>query len=397
MNMNYEQLKTLDEQYYFPVFGQRQEAVFARGDMQYMYDIEGKKYTDFLGAIACVCLGHGHPKFNAALNEQIANYISCANYFYNEPQAKLVELLCTATKYEKAFICSSGAEANEGAIKLARKVHFNKGENRTQIITCTNSFHGRTLATLAATGQDRFHAPYKPLMETFDYVAFNNCEELKSKLSGNTCAVILEVIQGEGGVIPATQEFVTLARKLCDEYGAQLIFDEVQTGMGRTGKLLAQEHFGILGDITTLAKSLGNGFPVGAFIARGEAAKAFTAGDHGSTYGGNALACTAAYTVLSTILEENLCERVEQMGVYFMETLKNNLKNKKSVLDIRGKGLIIGVELSTDYSAPALQKELLKRGFMICTAGRNTLRFLPSYCIQKSDIDSLVGALLAIL
>lgn len=393
--MDIQQIKQLSDKYYFPVFGDRHEVNFTHGKMQYLFDENGKKYTDFLGAIACISLGHAEEGFTLALNEQITKFINVSNYFYTEIQAKCAEILCEMSNYERAFFCSSGAEANEGAIKLARKYHFDKNDPRTQIITCKNSFHGRTLATLAATGQDVFHKPYEPLMKDFDYVPFNDCVALNNMVSEKTCAVIIEPIQGEGGVVPVSGEFVKTARELCDKYDCVLIFDEVQTGVGRTGRFLAQEHFGISGDITTLAKALGNGFPVGAFIARGKVANSFNKGDHGTTFGGNILACTAAYYVLNSIRENDLIVRCQNMGDYFISELKNNLD--KNVLDIRGMGFMIGVELDPCIDAKEIQKELLKLGFLICTAGKNTLRFLPCYNIGKDDIDNLIIAIKSIL
>lgn len=387
--MNLQQIKELDKKHFMGVFGERFSVLFEDAKGVSLFDKEGKEYIDFLAGIAVNCLGYGDEGYAQVIAKQASSIMHISNYFYNETQAKLAELLCSLTGMQKIFLANSGAEANEGAIKLARKHFFKKGENRKKIITLSQSFHGRTLATLAATGQEKFHVPFYPLIESFEYVEANNVDALIKAVDENTCAVMMEVIQGEGGVTPLTQEFVEMINTTCRKNGALIIVDEIQTGMGRTGKFLASQHYNLKPDIITLAKALGNGVPCGCILAAESVCDAFDPGDHGSTFGGNHIACAAAYYTVNKVINDGLIERCGELGEYFKNKLLE-IKNKYPfVLDVRGAGLMLGMELDEKVSAKAIQKELLSRGFVICSAGRNTMRFLPPYIIETKHIDML--------
>lgn len=386
--MNKEQIIAQDEQHYVPVFA-RYPIVLSHGEGPYVYDTEGKKYLDFLAGIAVNVLGHAHPKLVAAIAEQAGKMIHCSNLYYTEQQASLAAALTKLAGMDKVFFANSGAEANEGAIKLARKYGKTLNEDRVEIITAENSFHGRTYATLAATAQPKYQKGYEPLPGGFRYVPFNDLEALKSIVSEKTCAVMLEPIQGEGGINIPDAGYLQAVRQLCDDNGALLIFDEIQTGMGRTGSLFAYQYFDVKPDIVTVAKGLGGGVPVGAFLASGKVADVFHAGDHGSTFGGNPLACAAGNAVLAVIAEENLEANADAMGEYMMAELRK-LQNKYSqlILDVRGKGLIIGVKISRP--GREIVNRCLEEGFIInCTAG-DVLRFVPPLNINKHHIDELI-------
>lgn len=390
--MNYEELKRLDSKHYVKTFGVRLPAVFTNGEGAVLKDAEGKEYIDFLAGIAVNCLGYSDAGFQTALKGQIDGVIHTCNYFYNEPQALLAQLLCEKTGFERVFFGNSGAEANECALKLAKKYAYQKGKG-DHFVALKNSFHGRTLATLTATGQEKFHEAFRPMVYDFTYIDANDIDAAKSAISGDACGVILEVIQGESGVVPLSEEFITLVRALCTEHDVPLIIDEVQTGMGRTGKLLAQEHYGVKADITTLAKALGNGVPIGACLAAGKFADVFCAGDHGSTFGGNPLACAAGLYVTQKI-DESMLPLIQSTGDYFKKQLELLMaKHPDVIIDVRGEGLLLGAELSEKADAHTLQRVLLSRGFVIGTAGANTLRFVPPYIIMQKQIDLLVTAL----
>lgn len=386
--MNKEQIIAQDEQHYVPVFA-RYPIVLSHGEGPYVYDTEGKKYLDFLAGIAVNVLGHAHPKLVAAIAEQAGKMIHCSNLYYTEQQASLAAALTKLAGMDKVFFANSGAEANEGAIKLARKYGKTLNEDRVEIITAENSFHGRTYATLAATAQPKYQKGYEPLPGGFRYVPFNDLAALKSIVSEKTCAVMLEPIQGEGGINIPDAGYLQAVRQLCDDNGALLIFDEIQTGMGRTGSLFAYQYFDVKPDIVTVAKGLGGGVPVGAFLASGKVADVFHAGDHGSTFGGNPLACAAGNAVLAVIAEENLEANAAAMGEYMMAELCK-LQNKYSqlILDVRGKGLIIGAKISRP--GREIVNRCLEEGFIInCTAG-DVLRFVPPLNINKHHIDELI-------
>lgn len=395
--MNLEQIVKLDEKYFMPVFGKRMPVCFVRGQDVYLYDSEGKKYTDFLSGIAVNCLGYSDSGYKQVLISAINSLMHTSNYFYVEAQAKLAKLLCEATGFDNVFFSNSGAEAVEGAIKLVRKFHYAAGNPRTEIITMKKSFHGRTIATLSATGQEKFHEIHKPLMEKFVYIEPNDISALNQAISGNTAAVLIEPIIGEGGILPISKEYYVAVREACDKHGALMVADEIQTGMGRTGELLASPALGAIPDVVILAKSLGSGFPIGAFLARGKAAHALTAGDHGSTFGGNHLACAAAYYVTDKLVNTDMLAHISQIGAYFKEKLQVLSQTCTNILQVRGKGLMLGLDLDESVSAKDMQKSLLSAGFITATAGKNVLRFLPPYVIQQEHIDSLVTALESML
>ncbi len=387
----------LDEKYFMQVFGKRLPVCFTKAQDVYLYDTDGKKYTDFLSGIAVCCLGYSDEGYKSALKECVDNLMHTSNYFYIEPQAKLAEILCKATGMDKAFFSNSGAEAVEGAIKLARKYHYNAGKERKQIITIKGSFHGRTMTTLAATGQEKFHKAFKPLTQTFTYVEPGNIEELEKTISHDTAAVMLEPVIGEGGILPITADYYQAVRALCDKYDAIMIADEIQTGCGRTGEFLASPALGAIPDVVILAKSLGNGFPIGAFLARGKAADALQTGDHGSTFGGNHLACTAAYYVVNKLTTTDILDNVKETGSYFKQQLTNLKQTCGCIKEVRGKGLMLGIDLNEQTSAKDILKKLLGMGFVTATAGTNVLRFLPPYTISKQNIDKLIVALKEVL
>ena len=358
-----------------------------------VWSADGKEYLDFVGGIAVNVLGHCHPKVVVAIQKQAQRLIHVSNLYHIEPQIKLAKLLVTHSFADKAFFCNSGAEANEAAIKLARKYakeHFD--ESRYEIITALNSFHGRTLATVTATGQEKFQKGFEPLMPGFKYMPFNDIVALESSITHNTCAIMLEPIQGEGGVKIPSDDYFSKVRELCDSHGLLLILDEVQTGIGRTGKLFAYEHYGITPDIMTLAKGLGGGVPIGAMLATEKVASAFVPGNHASTFGGNPLVCTAAVATLETILEDGfVLDHCNRMGKYFIERLEQLKGYYEQIIAVRGKGLLIAMELTRD--GMPIVKACLERGILINCTGGNILRFMPPLTVEEKDIDHLAEVL----
>ncbi|MBN2654038.1 MAG: aspartate aminotransferase family protein [Nitrospirae bacterium] len=355
---------------------------------------DGKEYLDFVSGIATNVLGHCHPKVVVAIQKQAQRLIHISNYYHIENQIRLAKLLVTNSFAEKAFFCNSGAEANEAAIKLARKYSIeNFTQNRFKIITALNSFHGRTMATLTATGQEKFQKGFGPLLQGFSYVPYNDFPALEAALDKATCAIMLEPIQGEGGIKVPSADYLKNVRELCDKNNIILIFDEVQSGMGRTGKLFAYEHFGITPDIMTLAKGLGGGVPIGCMLTTNKFASGFQPGNHASTFGGNPLACAAAIATIETILEDGfVLDNCTRMGEYFLTKL-NLLKSyyPEQIVDARGKGLIVGMELMRD-GLPIVKACLEKGALINCTAG-NVLRFTPPLIVEENEIDKLIDIL----
>lgn len=392
--MDLKEVIALDKQYYMGVFGDRLPVMFTHGEGCTLYDSEGKAYTDFLAGIAVNSLGYNHKAYCDAMCSQIKKVMHYSNYFYNEPQALLVKKLCENANMEKVFLANSGTEANEGAMKLARMYYSKKGENKYSIITATNSFHGRTMAAMFATGQEKYHTPYKPAMPSFSYVPYNDLEALKEAINETTCAIMLELIQGEGGVIVADQAYIDGVVKLCKDNDLLLIVDEVQTGMGRTGKLFCYMHYGIDPDIVTVAKALGNGMPIGAIMTKTHISEAFAVGDHGGTFGGNSLACTAGNAVLKEMIDNGLIEKGAETGKYFKEQLESLAKKHSTICkDVRGKGLMLGMGMSDKVVPFEIKKTALTKGYIITTAGTDALRFLPPLIIEKKDIDGLIACL----
>jgi len=389
--MDSQTLMLLSEKYVANTYA-RYPVLLVRGKGTRVWDLEGEEYLDFVSGLAVCNLGHCHPKVVKAIQNQAEKLIHVSNFYYIEPQIRLASLLCKYSFADKVFFCNSGAEANEGAMKLARKYAKEKmGKDRYEIITMERSFHGRTLATLTATAQEKFHKGYEPLMPGFKYVPFNDIGAVKNAIDSKTCAVMLEPIQGEGGVNCPSEGYLKTLREICDEKEILLIFDEVQVGMGRTGKLFAYEHEGIEPDMLTLAKSLAGGVPIGALLIKRGITDSFKPGDHASTFGGNPLATAAGVAALTTILEEGMLENCQKMGDYFISKLEEIKKNFSFVQEVRGKGLILGMELKIDGSS--IVKEMLKKKILInCTMG-NVLRFLPALIVTKEEIDRVVKAL----
>lgn len=361
-----------------------------KGDGSYLFDDKGNKYIDFTSGIGVNSLGYGNPDWVKAITDAAGNLQHISNIFLNSTTLKLAEELITKTNMCKVFFSNSGAEANEGAIKLARKYSFDKyGLNRNKVLTLNNSFHGRTLAALTATGQDKFHNYFFPFPEGFDYFEANNITDFKNKLSSDVCAVMMEAIQGEGGVNPLNKDFVDEVYKICKENDIILIFDEVQCGIGRTGKVFGFQHFHIQPDIVTMAKGLGAGLPIGGLLCNKKLSEVFNPGDHGTTFGGNPVACSGALVVLDKICNEDMLNEIKEKGEYLMQLLKD-IKSPL-IKDIRGKGLMIGVEVATTPSE--IQKKALEKGLLVLTAGKNVIRLLPPLIISKEEIKEGVKIL----
>lgn len=386
-----EEIFTKDKSDYLPVFA-RYNIVLDHGDGPYVYDTKGKKYIDFLAGIAVNVVGHNYKPLVDAVSKQAGKMIHCSNLYYTEVQVEAAEKLKKLSGMDKVFFGNSGAEANEGAIKLARKYATNIDPEKIQIISALHSFHGRTLATLTATGQDHYHHGFGPLPAGFDYVPYNDIQALEAKMSDKTCAVMLEAIQGEGGVHVPDPDYLPKVRALCDKYNAVLIFDEVQCGMGRTGTFFGCQQFGVKPDIVTLAKGLAGGVPIGAFMATDKVANAFHAGDHGSTFGGNPLACAAACVVLDALIDGNLMENAKEIGAYLQSKFEEyKAKYPNLIKEVRGRGLILGMELTRP--GREIANECLDYGAIInCTAG-NVLRFVPPLNITKAHVDELISVL----
>ena len=370
--------------------------VITRGEGCTLWDKDGKSYTDFVAGIAVCNLGHAHSRIVKALSKQAEILFHTSNLYYTVPQVELAAWLTANSFADRVFFCNSGAEANEAAIKLARKYFKEKGENnRFRIISMEKSFHGRTMATLSATGQEKIRRGFEPELEGFDYVPFNDVDALRNKIAASTCAVLMEPIQGEGGVRCPSSGYFETVRRICDEAGVLLIFDEIQTGIGRTGRLFAYEHFGIEPDIMTLAKALGNGLPIGAMLAKETVADAFGPGSHASTFGGTPVVTAASLEVLKVLLEENILDRCLKTGEYFKEKLFWLKDRHESVEDVRGIGLLLGMKLKKD--GDAVVTSCMDKGFFINCIQGHILRFVPPLTISKEEIDALVVCLDEIL
>jgi len=375
----------------------RPPIVIEKGKGCRVWDTEGKSYLDFVAGVAVCSLGHAHPRISEALCRQAEFLFHVSNLYYTIPQVELASMLVKNSFADRVFFCNSGAEANEAAIKLARKYFKDKGENgRYRIISMDRSFHGRTMATLSATGQEKIRKGYDPVLEGFDFVPFDDPEALAGMIGPSTCAVILEPIQGEGGVRVPGSGYLKAVRRICDKSGALLIFDEIQTGIGRTGKLFAYQHSGVEPDIMTLAKALGNGLPIGAMLAKEHVAAAFVHGSHATTFGGTPLVTAAALEVLNVLFEENIIDNCDKTGAYFKERLLWLKSKHSSIVDVRGIGLLIGMELEKEEGENLVNK-CLERGFLVnCIQGR-IIRFVPPLIIGREEIDALITCLDEIL
>lgn len=386
-----------DKKYYMNTFGDRLPVAFERGKGMCLYADDGDVYYDFLGGIAVNAIGHCHPKFTAALKDQLDRLVHTSSLYYIENQARLAKKLVESTCADKAFFCNSGAEANEGAIKLAKLYFYKKGVDRKEIIYLDHSFHGRTLATVAATGQEHYQAPYRPLMPGFKMVEPNSFEAVEAAVTEHTAAVMIELIQGEAGVFPMDMEYAKKLRRLCDEKGIFLIVDEVQTGMGRCGRLFAHELYGIEPDIFTSAKALGGGIPIGAVCAKAEAASAFEPGDHGTTFGGNPFATAAGLAVFDIMESEGLVENSAKMGELFMAKLQKVMAQyPDTVTAVRGAGLLIGIEIALD-KASAVFKGLHEHKMLTSLCKGRTIRIAPALNITEGEIELFINALCAVL
>lgn len=360
--------------------------VVTRGEGCWIWDMNGRRYLDFLSGIAVCNLGHVHKDVHDALTVQAGKLFHISNLFYIEPQIKAAEMLVEHTFGDKVFFCNSGAEANEAAIKLARRYSWKRhGEGRHEIIVMDNSFHGRTIGTLSATGQPRFHTGFAPLLQGFSFVPFNDIGAVERAITERTCAVMLEPIQAEGGIYPADTAYMKALRKLTEEKGLLLILDEVQTGMGRTGRLFAHEHYGITPDIMSVAKALANGFPVGAIIGTDAAMDAFEPGTHAATFGGNPLASAAIVATLNVLIGEGVVRHCEEIGAYLFGRLLELKARFPFIADVRGKGLLIGIELT--INGDEVLKDFMKEGIILnCTKGR-ILRLVPPLIVGKEEVD----------
>jgi predicted acetylornithine/succinylornithine family transaminase len=370
----------------------RHPILLVRGEGTRVWDSTGKEYLDFVGGIAVCNLGHCHPEVAKALEDQAKQLIHCSNFYYIGPQVELARRLCEHSFGERVFFCNSGSEANEAAIKLARKYakeHYGKG--RYEIITMENSFHGRTMGSLSATGQKKFHKGFEPLLPGFQYVPFDDLKAVEGAIGPQTCAVMVEPIQAEGGVNLPSPGYLKGLRELCDQTGIVLIYDEVQVGMGRTGKFFAYQHWDAPPHIMTLAKSLANGVPIGAMVATEEVAQAFSPGTHATTFGGNPLATRVGCVVIDTLLKDGILQNCQEMGTYLVKGLLDLKERYAFINDVRGKGLMIGAELA--FEGKEIVDRCLERGFLInCTTDR-VLRFIPPLIVTQDEINRLLSTL----
>tara|TARA_R110002049_G_scaffold63337_6_gene168440 strand:- start:2376 stop:3587 length:1212 start_codon:yes stop_codon:yes gene_type:complete len=392
MHISNEYLYEEDKKNYLPTF-KRFPLAFIKGKGSRLWDADGKEYIDMLAGIAVNNLGHCHPKVVSAIQAQAAELIHISNFFVSPPQVALSKLLVDLTHLKHVFLTNSGAESVEGAIKVARK-YASKHNKGGEIISMVNSFHGRTLATIA-TGQKKYQQGFAPIPAGFSQVAFNDLEALKAVINDQTAAVIMEPVQGEGGIIPANEQYLHGVRKLCNDNNVLLIFDEIQTGVGRTGKMFAKDHFNVQPDIMTLAKGLGGGMPVGAFLCNEKVGNAIDYGDHGTTFGGNPLASAAALATLKAILEEGLVERSLEKGEWIMKTVRSWASIHPMIKEVRGLGMMIGIQL--DRPAAPIVKALLDDGIIANGTAESVIRLVPPLNISDEDIETVLGKLKSLI
>lgn len=374
----------------------RYPVVLERGEGVYLYDTEGKKYLDFGGGIAVCALGYSNETYKNALKEQIDKGIHFSNYFYSKPLMEAAEELAKASGMDKVFMANSGTEANEGALKLARKYAIMKGhENRHGIVSMDKAFHGRSMGALSVTGTAKYREPFEPMLGDVSFAEYNNLESVKQAVNDNTYAVIVEAIQGEGGVYPAEPSFLEGVRKICHDRDIMMICDEIQCGMGRSGKMFAYQQYGVQPDIVTMAKGIGNGIPVGAIATTKEIAEALVPGDHGTTFGGNPLACIAVTATLKEFEKLHITEHVAEMGNYLKQRLQELCGQKEIAKEVRGMGLMCGLELSVPAGPYVI--EALKKGVIFMSAGTSVIRFVPPLVIEKEHIDEMTDILSEVL
>jgi len=376
---------------------ERFPVLFERGEGVYLYDAEGKRYLDFLSGIGVNALGHSHPEIRKTIVEQSGKLIHISNLFFHQFQASLAEKLTSISGLDRAFFCNSGTEAWEGALKLARAygqhVAPTGTKPKTKFLVMENSFHGRTYGALSTTGQKKYRAPFTPLVPGVTFVKFNNVADLKKKFNDSVCAIGLETVQGEGGVSPVSAEFLATARDLTSQTGALLILDEIQCGLGRTGKYFAYQNYDVSPDIVTVAKPLAAGLPLGAILATNQVAAAFHPGMHGTTFGGGPLACATAETFLSILTSDGMLQHIAELGAYFQEKLTELKKKHKVIKEVRGLGLMVAAELRSADVAKAAVKQMLERGIIINRTHDKVLRFLPPYIIEREHIDEVITVL----
>ncbi len=361
------------------------------GNGMYVWDIEGKKYIDFVAGIAVNSLGYASEALEKTIAEQAMKLIHCSNLYYTEPQIELAEKLVANSDFDKVFFCNSGAESIESALKLARKYAKMKEKAGNEIITMIHSFHGRTYGAVTATGQEKYHKGLEPLLPDVNHVVFNDFEALQNAVTDKTCAILLEPIQGEGGILPADKEYLQKVRKLCDEKDILLMFDEVQCGVGRTGNLFAYQTIGVVPDVATFAKGLAGGIPIGVMMAKDFVAQAFQPGDHASTFGGNSLATAAGLTVMKELFENGLLENVKRTGAYMTEQLKKLQQKHSCITDVRGIGFMQGIELSIP-TADVINR-CIEKGLLLVGAGHDVIRFVPALIAEERHIDAMIEIL----
>ncbi len=379
------------EQVIIKTYG-RYPVAFVRGQGSTVWDADGKSYTDFLTGIAVCVLGHCHPRVVEAITKQAQTLLHVSNFYHTLPQTEVATFLSEHAFGGKSFFCNSGAEANEAALKIARKYsHDRHDESRTDIITTTNSFHGRTLGTVAATGQEKVRKGFEPTLPGFTYVTYGDLGAMEQAMTERTCAVLVEPIQGEGGIVIPPQGYLEGLRRMCDQRDVLLMFDEVQTGIGHTGYYFGYQHEGVVPDVMTLAKGLGGGLPIGVMMAKAHVAEALGPGTHGSTFGGNPVSCSAALAVLQTIEDEHLLDHVQEIGAYFVDGLKRLQKKYAFITEVRGRGLMVAAEL--DRPGGHMVMKALERGYLINCTVDCVLRFLPPLIVTQQEVDGLLATL----
>ena len=389
--MNEKKIMALADQHIMNTY-RRAPIALVKGEGAKLWDASGREYLDFVAGIAVCNLGHSHPKVVKAIKKQAKELMHVSNLYYTKPQGEVAALLTNHSFADKAFFCNSGAEANEAAIKLARKyAHENLGADKFELITMKDSFHGRTMATITATGQEKFQFGFTPLLDGFKYTPFNDAEALEAAITPRTCGIMLEPIQGEGGVIIPDDQYLAKVRDICNRHRILMIADEVQTGIGRTGKLFAYEYSGVKPDIMTLAKALGNGFPVGAMLATDEVARAFSPGNHASTFGGNLLAMAAAKATLKTLLKDGVLDHCQKMGSYFLAKLQSLKARHSFISEVRGRGLMLACAMTIEGAD--IVQACQEKGLLINCTGGKTLRFVPPLIVEEKDIDAAISIL----
>lgn len=371
--------------------------IFDHGKGVRLYDTEGREYLDFGAGIGVMGLGYNDPEFNEAVKAQVDKLLHISNLFYNIPSIEAGERLLKASGMDKVFFTNSGTEAIEGALKIAKKYAYNKDESHDhEIIAMEHSFHGRSLGALSVTGNDHYQEPFKPLLSGIKFAKFNDLDSVKTLVNKKTCAIIMETVQGEGGIYPASEEFLKGVRALCDDNDILLILDEIQCGMGRTGSMFAWQNYGVKPDVMTVAKALGNGVPIGAFLAAGRSAAVLAPGDHGTTYGGNPLVTAAAFRVLELFEKRSVVDHVKRIGAYLTEKLEILADKYEIISDHRGMGLMQGLEFTVPV-APIVKEALLKERLVLISAGSCTIRFVPPLIIERADVDEMIEKLERVL